>query len=38
MGNWCYENNVEIFLVASGNGGYKFQVIKNYEWFLLKWL
>ena len=38
IGNWCYHNQVETFLLASGAGKYIFQVRKNHEWFVLKWL
>ena len=38
IGKWCYDNNVETFLLSSGNGEYTFQVKSNHAWFVLRWL
>ncbi len=35
---WMYKWKVEHFLLSSGSNGYVFQVRKNHEWFVLKWL
>lgn len=33
---WMCDNNVDCFLVSSGSGGYKFQVVTNHDWFSLR--
>jgi hypothetical protein len=38
IGNWCYNNGVETFLVSSGGGEYRFQVKSNHDWFVLRWV
>lgn len=35
---WMRENDCDHFLLSSSSSGYVFQVRKNHEWFLLKWL
>lgn len=36
---WMYKNNCDHFLLSSGSSqGYIFQVRKNIEWFMLRWL
>lgn len=37
MDRWCWDNDVEIFMVAAGYHGYTFQVRTNHEWFALRW-
>ena len=36
--DWMYRNDCDPFLLKSGGNGYTFQVRKNHEWFILRWL
>lgn len=38
ISKWMFHNKVEHFLLSSGSNGYIFQVRKNVEWFMLRWL
>lgn len=35
---WMRQCDVDHFMLASGSGGYTFQVRTNHDWFVLRWL
>jgi hypothetical protein len=38
VSSWLHKNECDPFLLSSGSTGYVFQVRKNIEWFMLKWV
>jgi len=36
--NWMRRNGCDHYLLQSGGNGYTFQVRKNHEWFIMRWL
>ncbi len=37
VSSWCYQSDVETFLLSSGPMGYIFQVRKLHPLFVLRW-
>jgi hypothetical protein len=35
---WAYKNSCDPFYLSTGSTGYVFQIRKNHEWFVLRWL
>ena len=36
MTRWCLDNDVTCCL-CSDKGGYSFRILKNFDWFVLRW-